>query len=90
LFYKKYIKFIISQIRPYAEEVEKQLKMLGMHVDLMFPNDQIPMNKVLGNIQSRGCLYGILITPINAERKSLTLTVSETFLTKIVLLPNLT
>lgn len=52
--------------------------MLGMHVDLMFPNDQIPMNKVLGNIQSRGCLYGILITPINAERKSLTLTVSKT------------
>ncbi|XP_070496513.1 nuclear receptor coactivator 5-like [Chironomus tepperi] len=62
-------------LRPYAEEVEKQLKMLGMHVDLMFPNDQIPMNKVLGNIQSRGCLYGILITPINAERKSLTLTI---------------
>lgn len=67
--------FIFKYFRDYAEEIEKQLKMLGIRVDLLFPNDSVPMNKVLGNIQSRGCLYAILVTPINKERRSLTLTV---------------
>lgn len=60
----------------YAEEIEKQLKMLGIRVDLLFPNDQVPINKVLGNIQSRGCLYAILLLHENLKENSLTLTVS--------------
>lgn len=51
--------------------------MLGIRVDLLFPNDQVPINKVLGNIQSRGCLYAILILPVNLKENSLTLTVSS-------------
>jgi hypothetical protein len=65
--------------REYAEHIEKQLKMLGIRVDLLFPNDSVPINKVLGNIQSRGCLYAILILKDNLDNNSLTLTVSESF-----------
>lgn len=61
----------------YAEEIEKKLKMLGIRVDLLFPNDQVPINKVLGNIQSRGCLYAILVLPVNLKQNSLTLTVGS-------------
>lgn len=50
--------------------------MLGIRVDLLFPNDQVPINKVLGNIQSRGCLYAILVLQSNLDQNSLTLTVS--------------
>ena len=57
--------------------MESQLKILGIRVDLLFPNDQVPINKVLGNIQSRGCLYAILVLPVNVEQNSLTLTVSH-------------
>lgn len=49
--------------------------MLGIRVDLLFPNDQVPINKILGNIQSRGCLYAILLLPLNLEQQSLTLTI---------------
>lgn len=66
-----------SIFRDYAEHIEGRLKMLGMHVDLLFPNEDVAMNKVLGNIQARGALYGILLTPVNKEKKSLTLTVSS-------------
>lgn len=65
-----------NDFRSYAEDIERQLKLLGIRVDLLFPNDQVPINKVLGNIQSRGCLYAILVVPANLEQNSLTLTVS--------------
>lgn len=67
---------VSKNLTSYAEQIEKQLKDLGIRVDLLFPNDQVPINKVLGNIQSRGCLYAILVLPINIEQNSLTLTVS--------------
>lgn len=66
---------VSKNLTSYAEQIEKQLKDLGIRVDLLFPNDQVPINKVLGNIQSRGCLYAILVLPINIEQNSLTLTV---------------
>ena len=49
--------------------------MLGIKVDLLFPNDEVPIFKVLGNIQLRGCWYSILITPQNEQNRSITLTV---------------
>jgi len=66
---------VSKDLTMYAEEIERQLKLLGIRVDLLFPNDQVPINKVLGNIQSRGCLYAILILPINLKEQSLTLTI---------------
>lgn len=60
--------------REYAEYIESRLKRLGIVVDLLFPMEDVPIGKVLGNIASRGCLYAILVMPQNEENKSLTLT----------------
>lgn len=56
--------------------------MLGIKVDLLFPNDEVPIFKVLGNIQLRGCWYSILITPQNEQNRSITLTVYIFFIHK--------
>lgn len=61
--------------REYAEFIEKKLKNLGLIVDLLFPNEDVPIGKVLANISSRGCLYAILVMPINEEHRSLTLNI---------------
>jgi hypothetical protein len=63
--------------RDFAEEVERRLKMLGIKVDMLFPNDSVAINKILGNIQTRGALYAILITPLNKEKQSITVAVSR-------------
>lgn len=59
----------------YAEYIEGRLKRLGIVVDLLFPMEDVPIGKVLGNIASRGCLYAILVMPQNQENRSLTLTI---------------
>ncbi|XP_052741738.1 nuclear receptor coactivator 5 [Bicyclus anynana] len=59
----------------YAEYIESRLKRLGIVVDLLFPMEDVPIGKVLGNIASRGCLYAILVMPLNQEHRSLTLTI---------------
>lgn len=56
----------------YAEFIETRLKSMGMTVDLLFPNSEVPLGKVLSNISSRGCLYAILVTPLNEEHRSIT------------------
>ncbi|XP_072378231.1 uncharacterized protein Neos isoform X1 [Diabrotica undecimpunctata] len=64
-----------QSIREYAEFIEQKLKTQGLIVDLLFPNEDVPIGKVLANISSRGCLYAILIMPVNEERRSLTLNI---------------
>lgn len=59
----------------YAEFIEQKLKNQGLLVDLLFPNEDVPIGKVLANISSRGCLYAILVMPINEEHRSLTLNI---------------
>lgn len=59
--------------REYAEYIEQRLKSLGLIVDLLFPNEDVPIGRVLANISSRGCLYAILVMPQNEEHRSLTL-----------------
>ncbi|XP_020291829.1 probable serine/threonine-protein kinase DDB_G0278509 isoform X2 [Pseudomyrmex gracilis] len=59
----------------YAEEIELRLKQIGLLVDLLFPNEDVPLGRVLGNIASRGCLYAVVVTPINHEHHSLTLNI---------------
>ncbi|XP_011504412.1 PREDICTED: uncharacterized transmembrane protein DDB_G0289901-like isoform X2 [Ceratosolen solmsi marchali] len=59
----------------YAEIIESRLKKLGLTVDLLFPNEEVPLSRVLGNIASRGCLYAIVIAPTNKEHHSLTLNI---------------
>jgi len=59
----------------YAEYIEQRLKGVGLVVDLLFPNEDVPIGRVLANISSRGCLYAILIMPQNEEYRSLTLSI---------------
>ncbi|XP_012528760.1 translation initiation factor IF-2 isoform X2 [Monomorium pharaonis] len=59
----------------YAEDIELRLKQVGLMVDLLFPNEDVPLGRVLGNIASRGCLYAVVITPVNLEHHSLTLNI---------------
>ena len=64
-----------TNYREYAEIIEARLKKLGLTVDLLFPNEDVPLTRVLGNIASRGCLYAIVIAPTNKEHHSLTLNI---------------
>lgn len=66
---------ILNVFRSYAENIEARLKRNGLSVDLLFPNDDVPIGKVLSNIASRGSYYAILITPENEERNSITVNV---------------
>ncbi|KAJ2943697.1 hypothetical protein O0L34_g16808 [Tuta absoluta] len=66
---------VSKALTEYAEYIEGRLKRLGIVVDLLFPMEDVPIGKVLGNIASRGCLYAILVMPLNQEHRSLTLTI---------------
>ncbi|XP_060802689.1 nuclear receptor coactivator 5 [Amyelois transitella] len=66
---------VSKALTEYAEYIESRLKRLGIVVDLLFPMEDVPIGKVLGNIASRGCLYAILVMPVNQEHRSLTLTI---------------
>ena len=59
----------------YAESIETRLRIMGLTVDLLFPNTEVPLGKVLSNISSRGCLYAILVTPLNEEHRSITVNI---------------
>ena len=67
--------FKLNRCRKYAEYIEQRLKGLGLIVDLLFPNEDVPIGRVLANISSRGCLYAILVMPQNEEHRSLTLNI---------------
>ncbi|KAG5865055.1 hypothetical protein JTB14_020179 [Gonioctena quinquepunctata] len=66
---------VSKALTEYAEFIEQKLKNIGLVVDLLFPNEDVPIGKVLANISSRGCLYAILVMPINEEHRSLTLNI---------------
>lgn len=61
--------------RQYAEAIEERLKRMGLRVDLLFPNEDVPVSKVLSNIAGRGCMYAILIFPVNEQHRSITVNV---------------
>jgi len=44
-------------------------------VDILFPNPDIPLGKILDNITSRGIQYAIVVTHLNEQHRSLTLNV---------------
>ena len=59
----------------YAEFIEERLKRLNLRVDVLFPNADVPLGKVLANISSRGCLYAVLVTNQHQEHNSITLNI---------------
>ncbi|KAI4470475.1 nuclear receptor coactivator 5-related [Holotrichia oblita] len=66
---------VSKALTEYAEYIEQKLKSKGLIVDLLFPNEDVPIGRVLANISSRGCLYAILVMPQNEEHRSLTLNI---------------
>ncbi|XP_052897175.1 nuclear receptor coactivator 5 [Anopheles moucheti] len=64
-----------KELTPYAELIEARLKRAGLSVDLLFPNNDVPIGKVLANRASQGTYYCIVITPENQERNSITVNV---------------
>ena len=63
--------------RNYAESIENRLKNFGLKSDVLFPNPDIPLPKILGNIASRGVLYAVVVTPLNEEHKSMTVNILQ-------------
>jgi hypothetical protein len=63
--------------RVYAEAVEARLKNMGLTVDILFPNPDIPLGKVLGNIAGRGVMYAVCVAPENETHRSLTVNVLQ-------------
>jgi len=61
--------------REFAEYVEQKLRRLGLTVDLLFPNEDVPVPRVLSNIANRGCLFAVVIMPQNEEHRSITLNI---------------
>jgi hypothetical protein len=47
--------------RAYAEMIERNLKKIGLAVDLLFPNETIPILSLLSSIASRGTLYAVSV-----------------------------
>eukprot|EP00092_Neocalanus_flemingeri_P002250 GFUD01002396.1.p1 GENE.GFUD01002396.1~~GFUD01002396.1.p1 ORF type:complete len:386 (+),score=94.06 GFUD01002396.1:70-1158(+) len=68
---------LAKPLRAYAENVENRLKNMGLAVDVLFPNPEIPIGKVLGNIASRGVMYAVCVGPENEQHLSLTLNVLQ-------------
>ena len=64
-------------LRLYGENLEGRLKNMGLSVDILFPNPEIPLSKVLGNIASRGVMYAICLSPENRDHGSVTLNVLQ-------------
>ena len=63
--------------RQYAERIEARLRVIGLKVDVLFPNPKVDLNKIMGNIATRGVMFAILITPLNEDHGSVTLNVLQ-------------
>ncbi|XP_059472008.1 nuclear receptor coactivator 5-like [Neocloeon triangulifer] len=61
--------------RAYAEMIERNLKKMGLAVDLLFPNETIPILTLLSTIASRGTLYAISVSPQHELKASMTLNI---------------
>ena len=64
-------------LRQFGENIESKLKSLGLAVDVLFPNPDIPIGSVLGNIASRGVGYAVCLAPDNLQHRSVTLNVLQ-------------
>jgi len=51
--------------------------MIGMKVDVLFPNPKVDLAKIMGNIASRGVYFALLITPLNEDHNSVTLNILQ-------------
>jgi len=64
--------FFFLHYSEYAEFLEVNLKKMNMKVDLLFPNPDIPINRVLGTLAQRGTLYVLVVRDENKLYRSVT------------------
>lgn len=64
-----------KELTQYAEQIEGRLKRIGITCDLLYPNSEVPMGKVLASISGRGTLYAILVTMQNMQHQSITVNI---------------
>lgn len=64
-----------SDCREYAEYIESRLKRSSITADLLFPNADLTIGKMLTNISNRGSLYALIIQPQHKEKNSVTLNI---------------
>lgn len=55
--------------------MEGRIKRGGITADLLFPNADLTIGKMLSNIANRGSLYALIIQPQHMENKSVTLNI---------------
>lgn len=67
--------------RGFAEVIEARMKSFGMQTDVLFPNPDIPLQKILSNITGRGVLFAIIVTPLHEEHRSMTVNILQGKLT---------
>ena len=63
--------------RQFAERIEARLKVIGLKVDLLFPNPKVDLQKIIAEISSRGVKFAILVTPMNEDHNSVTLNILQ-------------
>jgi hypothetical protein len=61
----------------YAEHIEQRFKKLGMQADILYPNADAPIDKILDIIGSRGGIYAVVVTPQNAGYQSATVNILQ-------------
>lgn len=61
--------------RDYAEFIEGRLKRGGISADLLFPNADLTIGKMLSNIANRGSLFAVIISTDHKQNNSVTLNI---------------
>eukprot|EP00096_Caligus_rogercresseyi_P006192 TRINITY_DN2247_c0_g1_i1.p1 TRINITY_DN2247_c0_g1~~TRINITY_DN2247_c0_g1_i1.p1 ORF type:complete len:521 (+),score=152.00 TRINITY_DN2247_c0_g1_i1:242-1804(+) len=64
-------------ITDYAESIEGRLKASGLLVDILYPNPDFPLSKILESITERGVRFAMLLTPLSMEHSSASLNVLQ-------------
>lgn len=67
--------FSSSYCRDYAEFIENRLKRANISCDLLFPNADLTVGKMLTNISNRGSLFAVIVQPPHKENNSVTLNI---------------
>ena len=68
---------VSRQQRQFTERIEARLKVIGLKVDVLFPNPKVDLQKIIANISSRGVMFAILVTPLNEDHNSVTLNILQ-------------
>uniref|UniRef100_A0A1A9VZK1 RRM domain-containing protein n=1 Tax=Glossina brevipalpis TaxID=37001 RepID=A0A1A9VZK1_9MUSC len=66
---------IVVELRnlTYGKMIERRLQLLGLEVDILLPNPNVSLKKVISTMAAKGCIYAILINNLHEKHRSITL-----------------